>query len=306
MIPSEEMLSVSRAYTFNKCRKQYDYKYVQKLKRAPRDMYFDSWFRMFRGNLIHSGMEAGLLQSSIEDMVRKRVVEERDRGMSKKQEDVIQALAKESIKVAEDALRWLPVDEWEPVLFNGAPMVEAELTAPLPGWKCFLGKADLVARHKPTGSQMLLDYKTRERFEGDGDDQFNTQFACYLHCLHEMGVQVDGTVIFEIKPTLPKRGPRTAVSPNTGISGPRISPDGRFRLGPTIRSREFIANFWEDFCRQAKVIAEMQDEQVYRSMSAFVCKECPYQDVCTAELGGFDVDFIKSSRYRPLNIILEV
>jgi hypothetical protein len=35
---------------------------------------------------------------------------------------------------------------------GASPMVEAELKLALPGWKGFIGYADLVARHRPTGA----------------------------------------------------------------------------------------------------------------------------------------------------------
>lgn len=303
-IPAQEKLSISRAYTFGKCRKQYDYKYVQGLKRAPRDMHFDSWLRMFRGNLIHSGMEAGFLQSSIEEQVRARIKEERERGLSKEQEDAIQQLALDCISIAGDALAWLPVTEWEPVMYNGAPMVEAELTAELPGWKSYLGYADLVAKHLPTGSTMLIDYKTRMRFEGEGSDLYNMQFATYMHCLAEMGVHVDGTYLFEIKSVPAKRASRTTYTDPNSVNCVRTSADGRFRGTPTFRSKSFVANFWEDFARQAKVIADLRDEQVYRAMGSFTCGDCPYTNLCMGELAGDDVDFIRTNSFVPLQIIL--
>ncbi len=295
--PANERLSNSRSYSFNKCRKLYDYRYRQGMQVKPRDMWLDSWTRMHRGVLIHAGFEAGFQQLDILSGVTAAADEEKAKGMSDEQLLLHPNLITESTQVAKDAMAWLPASDWEPVRYNDEPMVEAELTAELPGWQSFLGYADLVARHKPTGRVLLIDYKTRMRFEGDDEDKWNAQFAAYSYCLGRMGVVVDGSLLFEIKPVLPKRPPRFERIDSGSLDGVRLSNDGRFRTTTTFRSQTFLRNYWEDFSRQAKVIANVKDEEIYRNMSSFTCKDCSYERLCMGELSGHDTEFIEANRY---------
>lgn len=305
-----QSLSYSRAYQFGKCRKAYSYKYIERLKRTPRDMYFDSWLRMFRGTLIHAGMEYGFLGKDVLEGVQARAAEERAAGCRADQLEVMDQLVVDSAQVALDALAWMPVSDWEPLILNGVPTVEMELTMPLPGgWERFVGYADLVARHKPTGRVMLLDYKTRERFEAPGADEYNLQFILYLKCLAELGIEVHGSVVFEIKPTLPKRSPRIVREDSGSLNETRISADGRFRTIPTFRPRRLVEAVWADFERQAVVIAESEKrpDTLYRNLNAFNCRDCPYSALCMAELNGDDVEFVLESSFGTKygNVVLE-
>lgn len=154
------------------------------------------------------------------------------------------------------------------------------------GW---VGYADLVAKHKPTGRILVIDYKTRERFESDGADQFNGQFATYSHALQRMGVRCDGSLLFEIKPVPPKRAPRVVRDDVGGIDGVRVSADGRFRTTPTLRAAAFLASVWADTERKAQSIAKLKPADIHRSMNSFSCGFCDFRQLCMAEANGEDV-----------------
>ena len=62
----QEALSYSRSYTYQKCKQSYKYKYLDKIKVAPKDQIFESWERMVRGQLIHAAMEAAFLKQSMD------------------------------------------------------------------------------------------------------------------------------------------------------------------------------------------------------------------------------------------------
>ena len=178
-------LSHSQLGTFDKCRQQYGYKYLKKLKPMAKDMYIESWERMNRGVLIHAGMESGFLGEPVEAGVKETAGGIREKNtLSDAQNTLLELMVSDSIAVATEALEWLPASDWEPVMHEGKPMVEAKLEMPLAPFKYgWVGYADLVAKHKPTGRILVIDYKTRERFESDGADQFNGQFATYSHAL---------------------------------------------------------------------------------------------------------------------------
>lgn len=294
----DEFLSHSRSYVHAKCKKAYSYKYLEKVKPLPGTMHLDSWERMQRGILIHAGMEGGLLGQDVARYISECVDDQRRRGTSNEQEAMLPGMIADSTAVALAALAWMPVSDWEPFIGpDGKPMVEYELKLDLPGWKGFIGYADLVARYKPTGAVYVLDYKARASFEREDMDRYNSQFALYQKALGEIGVPVVGSVLFEIKPTPPARAPRLVRVDEGGLSGVRLSVDGRFRLTPTLRSREFIDNYWDDFKIQANGIAMTTTENAYRSMSGFGCSTCEYEKLCMGELRNDDIASILGRHY---------
>lgn len=304
----DEFLSNSRMYMYGKCRKAYAYKYHQKIKPAAKGMYIDSWKRMLRGVMIHAGIEAGFLGQSVADAIRTCCAKERAKGLTNEQLVELAKMEIDSPVVCKNLLDWLPASDWEPIMHNGRPMVEARLEWSLPGWKGFLGFADLVARHKPTGRVMVLDWKTRETFEADDVDRYNMQFLLYSYVLNKMGVEVHGSLLVEAKPTPPRRASKIIREDVGGVSGVRISADGRFRSIPTFRSPAYLAAGWADFCVQARVIASVRSEEIYRNISAFTCKSCEFNHLCQAELNGYDVEHVLSSGYggpKPSRIIME-
>lgn len=303
-----EWLSNSRLYVYNKCRHAYMLKYADKVKPATSKMYLDSWLRMLRGVIIHAGIEAGFLGASVTDAIRTTAAKERAKGLSEEQKIALVKLEAECPIVCQNLLEWLPASDWEPVSYRGRPMVEARLEWALPGWKGFLGFADLVARHKPTGRVCVLDWKTRETFEANDVDIFNQQFLLYSYVLNQMGVQVDGSLLVEAKPTPPKRKPKLVREDVGGINEVRVSADGRFRSIPTFRSPAYLAAGWAEFEKQARVIASLRGEEVYRNMGAFNCKTCEFKHLCQAEMQGYDVQHVLDTGYaypKSATIIME-
>jgi hypothetical protein len=142
-----------------------------------------------------------------------------------------------------------------------------------------------------------VDYKARASFERDDVDKYNSQFALYQKALWQIGVPVVGSLLFEIKPTPPARAPRITRVDTGAVTSVRISEDGRFRITPTLRSRDFVENHWEDFKLQANSIARMQSDQAYRSMNSFNCGTCEFEKLCMGELRGDDVASILERHY---------
>lgn len=290
-------ISNSRSYTFDKCPQQYDYKYRKNIKPLARNLHFDSWERLQRGILGHKGLEYGFLAQAVYDGVQSHVDMLQKEDISEEQKEALPVMAQDATAAASAALAWLPVADWEPVIHKGKPMVEAELRIPIAGWEGFLGYADLVARHKPTGRVLVIDYKFRERFGAAGEDIYNTQFALYQYALAQIGVPVDGSLIFEIKPRPAVRASKIVREDIGGIDSERVSADGRFRTTPTYRSNEYLENIWRDFERKALVIANVTDSGIYRNLNAFNCGFCPYQKLCQAELRGEDAAYVLKTQY---------
>ncbi len=300
-------MSHSRLYLANKCRRAYSYKYLEKLRPAASEQRADDWIKMVRGIVMHGGMEYGFLGedpvAGIDACIKEQIYgsDQRPQGVGAGSEKAALLLAgrDDYIAVVQNAMEWLPASDWEPVMYKGAPMVEAELAVPLPGWKGFIGYADLVARHKPSGRVLVLDWKTRERFEADDVDRYNRQFAFYQPALGYMGVHCDGSLLVEIKPTPPRRGPRVTRIDDGGIDGVRISADGSFRTICTFRSKTYIENIWRNFEGEALELASLIPERAFPNMNGFNCGKCEFSRICQATLRGDDSASIVRDFYRP-------
>lgn len=298
MDTSRSSLSFSRGWTFNACQKQYDYKYVQWLKPMARDVNIDKWEQFTRGSVIHSGIEGGFLKLGVDKYIDDSVAGIRaNEELSAEQKMLLEDIQNDSKQVVAEFLEWLPVSDWEPVTIKGAPGVEIELTMPLPGWKGWLGYADLVAKHLPTGRILVLDWKTRKQFENEDADRFNSQFPVYQRAINLLGIDCAGSLLVEIKPEPPKRAPRTTRDDVGSINSPRISTDGRFRTIPTFRSKQFIEAVWNDTVRLADAMRAFDPSKAYRSMSKFNCGGCFYQKLCMAEANGEDVADVLATSY---------
>lgn len=295
-------LSISRAYTFQKCRQQYAYKYLEKLKPFAKDIYIDAWTRMNRGILGHAGMEAAFLGKAVHDGVSEKAAEIRATagGLSAEQNKLLPGMEADAIEVASSALKWMPLSDWQPLQIDGKPAVELPLRLPLPGWQDFFGLADLVATHTPTGRIFLIDYKFRERFENENDQRYNKQFAVYLHALRCMGIDCVGSMVFQMHPTSPRRSLRAFADNALSHDLDRCSVDGHFKTTVTYRSAAYVQAIWDDFEKEALVMAAANanpSELIYRNLTAFGCRECPYNALCLAELNGEDASFIRESSF---------
>lgn len=306
-----EKLSYSRAYTHQKCKKLYDFQYLQRLKPLSKMVHTESWLRMMSGVSIHAALESCFLGEPMQAGLDEVMQEQKNlQGIDADKLKLLLEMQSECIQVASDFASWLPVSDWEPLTHNGKPMVEAELSAPIAGWGAFTGYADLVARHIPTGRVLVLDYKTRNKFYAEGDDVYSQQFALYQYALKHMGIACDGSLLCEIKPEVPKSVRRKPTPDPGGIDGSRLSADGRFRTECTYRSETYINQVWADFEKQALVMAAFDPARdSYTNMSAFNCKTCPYLKLCQAELQGAALDDLRHDCYtwpgkQALNVIL--
>lgn len=297
----DRALSHSQIGTFHRCRQQYAFKYVYGLKPLARDQDFKNWLAMTRGTLIHAGMEGGLLGESVAQYVKDSAAAVRaDNVLSDEQRDALPGMEADSIAVANDALAWLPASDWEPVQYKGAPMVEAKLELPLPPWKYgWVGYADLVAMHKPTRLVFVLDYKSREKFESDGYDVYNSQFPMYQKALSVLGIECHGSLTFEIKPEPPKSKPKKVREDSGLVTSIRTSHDGRFKTTPTLRSPTLLNSLWEDTQRVAKSIAGLTPDQVFRNMSGWNCAKCQFRQLCVGAANGEDVADIIAENFAP-------
>lgn len=277
----------------------------------------ENWLPRQRGTILHGALEFALLGKDIEAGARQAFQEVCSpefprQPASAEQRAALEALMDELIQVAKNAAEFLNIQDWEPVLYNGQPMVEVEVSHPIAGFKDFMGYVDVVMRHKPTGRVFVADWKSVTSFASPEDEIYRGQMLLYAKCLKRMGVHVDGAAIIQLKPELAKRATRKLRIDPGGIDGPRESEDGKFMFTPTLYSDEYINSYFASFERTAQAMARFKPEEAYVNMSGFNCQSCDYKALCGAQLRGEDVAYVRSTKYvsssgsrRPaLNVVL--
>lgn len=301
-LTSDQRLSNSRAYTFFKCPQLYTYQYIEKLYPKAGTVSVDNWLPRQRGTVLHGALEYAILGKSIDDgawQAFKEICEPEfpRQPAGPEQRAALNEIVPELIQVAKNAAEFLRIEEWEPVLYNGKPMVEVEVSHPIAGFKDFMGYVDIVMRHKPTGRVFLSDWKSVTRFANPEDEVYRGQMLLYAKCLKRMGVHIDGAAIIQLKPELAKRATRKLRIDSGSIDGPRESEDGKFMFTPTLYSDTYIDNYFASFERTAQAMARFKPEEAYVNMSGFNCQHCDYRALCAAQLRGDDVEYIRSTKF---------
>lgn len=307
MSTDNDKLSYSRTYSYLKCLKMYQYSYIDKLTPKAGTVSVESWLPRQRGQIIHGGMEYALLGKDIEagcrqafqDIVAPEETWKQAAGDA--QRLALEGIMEELIQVTKNAADFLGVEDFEPVMHNGFPMVEVEVTHPLPGWKSFTGYVDVVVKHKPSGRVFVMDYKSVTRFNAAEDEVYRVQMIAYTKALKSMGVHVDGALILSIKPELARRPPRKIRIDSGTIDTVRESEDGKFMLVPTLYGAEYVDNVWANFEKMALAMANFKAEDAYTNISSYGCNFCDFKILCQAELSGGDAEYIRSSKYSSRN-----
>lgn len=224
--------------------------------------------------------------------------------------------------------------DWETVSHHGKPLVEFEMLSTMKikvGRKVIEfdlgGRLDWVARKKSTGRTYLIDFKTRDQMQKPEYDHKQTQSPLYLHLLSEVGIEVHGTATLQIRRALPQKPRQNQTKPK----GDTIYPMSResivtdwetyesalkeagldpaayqdvkaklkpfFSLSPEMRSRIEVENVMKDVMRGAVDVLTTSPDQYYRSRYPMNCQGCDFEELCTADLLGHDVDFLKQTAY---------
>lgn len=296
-----EALSFSRRYKWLQCRQAYHYSYVEKVKTKPGDLSLDTWQNFCRGTLIHKAIECVFRGQDWAQGIKEVHEREEKSGMTDERRKLMPEMEVSAKGVADSVLDFMQWKDWEPLIdAQGVHMIEYKLTAPLPGFPGgFLGYADLVAKHVPSGTTWIIDWKSRGAFAPQDTGRFDLQLAAYQQCLRKQGIQVHGTALLEVKPSLPKRKPRFEREDLGSFLTVRESKNGAIRWTPTFRSPELLDSLWANLEREAASIwkAQKDPKEIYVNTSAFNCGSCKFQRLCSAKLNGEDADFVMQTNF---------
>ena len=238
---AEGMLSASQINAFLKCRKNWEYSYVYKIKPRVERPYLTI------GKLCHVGMAAAWqihfwyttagetpnIEQCIENGIN-AIQNEYDEYMNENtfvEEEIPfqeQLLCDSKIIFRNAFLRFKP-EEWKVTTIQvtkkkAIPAIELHFKLPFKGFKGLHGFIDLIAEHVPTGQTWSIDYKfTKSITENDTiEEAYNLQNTIYLHATKLLGINTVGTITYKhlnTPPSLPK------VNQNGTISRAKIKTD---------------------------------------------------------------------------------
>lgn len=246
------------------------------------------------------------------------------RELSEAELDELATIAIEAETIALRAWDTFDPDQWEILVCDGKPMVEFEAQvpiAPIGEYDTLECHFDLVARNTKTDLTWIIDFKTRAAFRGDDDQETNLQFIMYQFALRRLGVEVAGSMTYQIRNKVPA-WPRLNVNGTmsradiasdwptywAALVDAGLDPDDYadmqakleakewFRWSPAYRSDEEVLGVWNGVVRPAiRGIAAATSYQ--RSFGGFSCKICWARSLCLAELKGYDTDDLISAEY---------
>lgn len=234
----------------------------------------------------------------------------------------------------------LNVDQnWRVVELDGVPLIEYRAEYPMAfetsdNPLCFVGVIDLVAVNLNDGLTYVVDWKTRAKFQDDefsnsiGGEDFNTQVSLYQKMLSLLGVEVHGTVIYQIYNKLPET-PELNKPKKDGsqeMSRANIKTDWltyqialyQAGLDPAdyldMRDKLAHVEFWRPVtlfrgehelqrrwneARGWAIRIKMQG--IWRltplKTENVMCLFCPFNKICLAEDRGYDVDALIETEY---------
>lgn len=324
-----DTISYSRIQKYRDCRYAYDLYYRQGLRprvqsRAPQ-----------LGTMVHAGLEhaikgayrgapdyiacatEGVLASFSESVAAGGQL-----GASDLEQ--LEEIKTTALGLATRAVEYLQLDQWETLcLPDGTPLIETEISADIPGVGKFIAFVDWVARDKRDGNIWLIDHKVRKAFLNEEQEETGTQFAIYLHILRSMGIDVKGSLTFQIKAKLPavpeltKKGTMSKAKISTDWETYRnallaarlnvydyldmqekLADVEFFRLTKMFRGEHEIETVWSEAVATAHEMARTDLAMTRNLRSSFSCAQCSYRDYCLTELRGGDTNFLRQVRYR--------
>jgi hypothetical protein len=287
------------------------------------------------GSAIHEGIAAAIkgqpIHTAIEDFVGGQLekLEPHFHSMPSLGDDwdaVRSEIELHAESIVDRWATWIKLDEWETVAHpEFGPLVENRLTHIEGSNKLdiefeFPWIVDWVALHKPTGLTWVIDWKTKSQFQDEKVHEYNLQKMVYQYLLGEIGIEVTGSRICQIRskapsvPKLNKNGSMSRAQISTtwevykdALNEADIEPDDYVEM----KMKFPDASYWfawmsahrrEEECEAAwhniiiPAIARMrsirqEEKPPIRNLGSIDCTQmCNVQLLCMETLRGYDVD----------------
>lgn len=319
-------LSYSQLACWNSCKKKWAYNYKERLvPRVDRP-------RLDLGSAVHAGI-AFQLRNPNDPMgaamgVSEFVHEKLEKKLTEAEEEALMDIGDRATKLAEALYANILEKKYSTYYHQSEPMVECKLESPLPivGWEGFKGYIDWVAVEEATGHVWLVDFKVRSSFQAQEAEEYSVQMAIYMALMRERGIDVRGSISWQVRDTPPKdpkmttKGTMSKAKIATtwqhyrdclireGLDPadyeeemkPKCDEIEWFRLSRAYRADAEIRNIWNEVVLPTAT-SIMRPQHHTRNLVFMSCRGCSYNELCLEELRGGDVEFIKKTRFRSLD-----
>lgn len=207
------------------------------------------------------------------------------------------------------------------------PLIEYKFSYPVEGTNyVFNGLVDAVVRDRDSGLTVVLDWKTKGKFISEADEMMNMQVGLYQYVLGQMGMTIHRGLLYQIKssiskPELNKPDKKTGIAQMSrrmitttwdvyrdellanGLD-PVEYDDMRVKLLAqendlffpleVYRSPTFLANLWINVRRH---IQQIENDESHAMALGYACYECPFNELCRAQLEGWPLDDIIETHF---------
>jgi len=320
VVPQTVNFNQSRLKTFDRCPKQYEYKYVQLLqpKRHERALFLGTW--------IHACLEThyrdGDWKIGHQIFVNQwnKLFEEEQEALRKKGKRFLPPLPEVVERVMKSYLWYYRDENWTP------RYVETILEVPTPliidGTRfVFKGRLDLVIEDEE-GLLWLVDHKSASNIpQPTAFHAMDPQLMLYPWAAQEQfGIEIAG-VIYNYVGSKPPSVPQ--LNKDGSISRRKVKTDyptllrflkengfnpGDFKpvLRQLYRKSEFLRRYKmprekvvtrEVLLDTLSKVKRIHETKRFTRTITRDCVRCPYADLCRAELNGFETDLMRKERY---------
>lgn len=332
--------SVSQIQTFQNCPKEWQFKYDHRWQRRRVFPPLDG------GSAVHEGLAAAWRQHWLRvQRKQKSKVTTRKAGLDAimrwqkrtwqraeklgiSDEEYLEQITQThetaccAFETAHGAIEW---KKWKVVEYNDQPLIEAQLVAPLPGWKGLVGVIDLVLEDSD-GQCWVLDWKCPAVIPPEQVAEFSLQKAAYQCILQHHRIPTTGSALGYVRfrqPSVPKVNKngtisRQEVATTWEIYAKTCEENGQnpadyddireklesrpwFRMRYTFRGDVELSNTWSQVIRPAADTirrARIYNLHPTRRISQ-MCTYCDFAAPCMEELRGgsahdtLSLDFVR-------------
>jgi hypothetical protein len=311
--------SQSKLKTFNRCPKQFEYKYVQGLEPKKKDR------APYLGNWLHKCLETYYAQGDWkighEEYLAlwNGMFEEEREEMSKVRGKPGTPLPQVVERIMRSYLWYYRNDGWKAVLIEK----EIDIETPLPGVH-FKGRIDLAVEDDE-GLIWMVDHKSTAKIpEANVYHAMDPQLMLYpWGAEKQYGIKLAGVVYNYISskpPSVPKLTAKTGQISKRKIrtdyptllrflkKNHEDPQDWAHVLRPLSKESPFLKRYrlprerhvTQEVLKDAlSVVKRMGEARRFSRSISKDCSFCPYVDLCRAELNGFDSKHIRTSMFQP-------
>lgn len=173
------------------------------------------------------------------------------------------------------------------------PAIEVTFEYPVEGHDIiFPFKPDMVRRHRKTGRVEVVDHKFLQRLYNPSVIGIQPQLAKYVGALRLMGYDV-------------KDGVYNLINHSVLKTKPYVANNTTMRRVPLKLTNQRVARSLMEQNSAVVQIAELKanpdtwEHKVLRTANSFNCQNCPFLDLCVADLNGEDTTVMLRHEFAP-------